>query len=160
MDPLDRLDLAADRLERRQRYAEDNRLALLTIHGLMGVVIGFLLVIDGTAQSLQRLFHDSEVALAPLTFGPSLGGCVLLLGLMLRRNLALEAIGMSMMLMWDITMAVCFGVIAFLASRDGDPLTSASSYPVGVYLGIAALMATHLVTLIQLLREEDRHADR
>lgn len=151
LDPFDRLELVANRIAARQQYADRNRIALLGIHGVMGLVIAFLIAIDSPARTLMELVGEPALNLVNLL--PAIGGGVLVAGLLLHRNLYLEAAGMAVLFAWDTFMGTAFGIVAHRFATDSDPATVAYSYPVGVYLGLGALMLVHLVTLIEMLRD-------
>lgn len=153
-DPFDRLEQIARRLAARQRYSDKNRIALLAVHGVMGLVVAFLIAADKPAPSLLLLIGGPLLHLVNLL--PAIGGGLLVGGLLLHRNLYLEAAGMTILLAWDGFMGVAFGVVAHRYGSDHNPLTIAASYPIGVYLGLGGLMVVHLVTLAQMLRDGRR----
>lgn len=132
-DPVDIAHDALERLASRQRYDERNRLALLIVHGVMGVAVGALILIDSPpAAWVDWVGTGREAWLA----GPALaGGATLLAGLAAGRHLILEAAGMAGILAWDALMVATF------VKGDGP------AYPTALYLGLAALMTIHVVTL-------------
>lgn len=140
-DALDRAEESLNRLARRQRYDERNRLALLAVHGYIGIFTGAMIWIGGgpTTWALLVGSDDKDWILgAPAV----IGGLTLLVGLYAGRSLMIEAVGMVVMLAWDLTMVYLF---VFL---------SPNKYPTSLYLGLALLMSIHLGTLIAYAREE------
>lgn len=161
-EALDRLEQATEAIAKRDRYNSRNRRALLVIHGVMGVSVGILLFTGGSAQSMIDVFGEGSPVLWLLNLSSLCGGLVLLAGVFIRQrrpgildrlSTLLEAVGMTVMLLWDAGMAVTLGVAAHKAATDGDPLTHTAAYPVAVYTGLAALMAVHLLTLLELISD-------
>lgn len=132
--PFHRAEKALVSLEQRTKYDERNRLALLAIHGVMGVVVGWLMLAYGTPDAwIQAVGTGRDWLLA----GPALlGGTLLLAALyLLKRNLILEAAGMALILAWDL-------VMVYILQRFG-----LNPYAVAVYVTMAALMCVHVGTL-------------
>lgn len=133
-DPYHRAEKALVSLDKRTHYDERNRLALLCVHGVMGVVVGYLMAAYGTPDAwIMRFGPDNDLWLA----GPAFcGGLILLSSLFIfDRHLVGEAIGMAMILAWDLGMAYIlwdFGL---------------NPYAVAVYVGMGALMCIHVYTL-------------
>lgn len=133
-NPFHRAERALMSLEQRTKYDERNRLALLAIHGVMGVVVGWLMLRYGTPDAwIQAAGEGRDWMLATPAL---LGGSLLLAALyLLKRNLLLEAVGMLLILAWDLVMVV-------ILQRFG-----LNPYAVAVYVTMAALMCVHVGTL-------------
>lgn len=132
--PYHRAERALMSLEQRTKYDERNRLTLLGIHGVMGVVVGWLMLAYGTPDAwTEAVGPDRDWMLA----SPALAGGTLLLAALylLKRNLLLEAAGMVLILGWDLTMV-------YILNRFG-----LNPYAVAVYVTMAALMLVHVGTL-------------
>lgn len=136
--PWDRAEEALVALEQRTQYDEKNRLELLAVHGLKGLLVGPLLYMFGGPDAWNSTFGPAAIVFlaAPAFFG----GLLLLLGLAWKRNIVLEAIGMMGMLVWDALM-----IYVMLASE-------AAPYVTVVYASMACLMSIHLRTLFRYLR--------
>lgn len=147
MNPYDVIEDAAVSLGRKSRYDERNRLTLLTIHGLIGLTAGALLTYDGAPMTYQSLVGTEVHHMLPLALTALIGGAMLLAGLLFNRNLMLEAIGMAFMLAWDLMMTATF----FVGRITGE---SENWYPVMIYAGLAAMMTTHLLTLVTYIRRK------
>ena len=133
-NPFHRAESALLSLELRTRYDERNRLALLSIHGVMGVVVGWLMLRYGTPDAWAQAVGEGRDWI--LATPALLGGTLLLAALyLLGRNLLIEAVGMSLILAWDVTMVV-------ILYRFG-----LNPYAVAVYVTMAALMCIHIGTL-------------
>lgn len=144
-NPWDRAEEALVALEHRTQYDERNRLALLSVHGLKGVGVGVLLYLFGPPEAWVMLYgHETEVF---LLLPAMAGGIMLLLGLLLNRNILLEALGMIGLLIWDLLM------IWTLSMAGLNP------YAVAVYVGMAGLMGIHLMTLVRYLRGRLKEPD-
>ncbi len=145
---LDELEHLAITLDRKQRYDERNRLALLAAHGLGALLAAALIGYDEPSVTVQGLLGKWTDAFNTM---PAIGGATLLLGLAWGRKLALEATGMGIILAWDLGMAVSFGYAARIAAHDGNPATVPASYPLAVYGTLGALLVIHLVTLVTII---------
>lgn len=144
LSAYDAAEASLDALASRQLYDEKNRLALLSIHGWMGVLSGFLILRAGSPVAWQLFAGKGSDWM--LAFPAFLGGTVLLMGLYLGRRLAAEAVGMALMLCWDL-------VMTFIFTRQALVEQSVTLYPTAVYAGLAALMFVHLRTLVRYLAE-------
>lgn len=136
-DPFDRAEEALVSLEQRTLYDEKNRLELLGVHGVKGLLLGPLLYNFGGPDAWNLVFgaHAIVWLAAPAFFG----GLLLLLGLAWNRNILLEAVGMILLLVWDLLM------VYVLANRGQVP------YVLVIYGAFAALMCIHLRTLTRYL---------
>lgn len=133
-DVYHRAEKALVSLDKRTHYDERNRLALLCVHGVMGLVVGWLIAAYGAPEAwVNRFGHGTELWLAAPAFW---GGLTLLAALFLfDRHLILEAVGMALILVWDLFMAwILFDL-------------GLNPYAVAVYLGLGALMCIHVYTL-------------
>ena len=141
---FDEAERSLNSLANRQRYDEKNRLALLSIHGWIGAIVGALIIFSGPPSVWLDFFsRDSAWVLAsPALFG----GVILLWGLYGGRVILVEAIGMSLILVWDLSMTALFVSQGLLGEAS-------TLYPIMVYLGFALLMSIHIKTLIQFLRQ-------
>lgn len=136
-DPYMAVSNSLDGIVERHRYDQRNRLALLAIHGVIGVVVGVLMTFGDPPVAFQMLFGmENKLYLA---VPPMIGGSILLSGLAAGRILLAEAIGMFIMFLWDLGMV---GVFIVQSIETSTPV-----YAVAVYGGLAALMAVHLRTL-------------
>lgn len=135
-------------LDRKQRYDERNRLALLAAHGFGALFAAALIGYDEPSATVKGLLGEWTDAFNTL---PAIGGATLLLGLAWGRKVFLEAAGMGVILAWDLGMAVAFGYAARVAAHDGNPATIPASYPLAVYGTLGALLVIHLVTLATII---------
>lgn len=136
-DPFDRAEEALVSLEQRTLYDEKNRLELLGVHGVKGLLLGPLLYNFGGPDAWNIMFGAQSIIFlaAPAFFG----GLLLLLGLAWNRNILLEAIGMILLLVWDLLM------LTVLWEAGQVP------YVVVIYGAFAALMCIHIKTLARYL---------
>ena len=148
---LDALELYAVTMEKRQRYSERNRLALLVTHGVGLVLAAILLAVDGPARAVTNLFGGYDTAFNAL---PAVGGTLLLLGLSLGRRMSLEAAGMTIGLIWDVGMIAAFSYQATQGAYLPSSPIPATTYPIAVYGTLAALMGIHLYTLVAIIRDD------
>lgn len=164
-DPLDRLELAAEVVARRATsssarvmYERGNRVSLLWVHALVSTVAGAQMILWGTAATLEVVAGPH----ARLLMGPLgvLGGLTLLTGLTRRpRSIGLEAVGLSLIALWDLLMTLGLGYARwhqhdFRVIPLNEPLPQgyASAYPIAVYAGLLSLACVHLWTLRHLRR--------
>lgn len=152
-DALDRLVDAAERIVTRQGWEQANRLGLLAVHGLIGLIAGTLILINGSAMSFDLI----GLWVRSLTGGIALvGGAVLLAGLVRTpRSVRLEVTGLVLLGIWDLMMAVAFltatiavGELNFTWPwiRVPDDIRT-RLYPIALYVGMLALISVHLWTL-------------
>jgi hypothetical protein len=133
-DPYIRAEEALVSLELRTQYDEKNRLELLSVHGVKGLLLGPLLYFFGGPEAWNILFgREATVFLAAPAF---FGGLLLLLGLFWHRNIILEAAGMFGLIIWD-------GLMVYSMLRAGQ-----NPYTIVVYAAFAALMLVHIKTLV------------
>lgn len=146
-DPYQRAEGALLTLEQRSRYDEKNRLELLAVHGVKGLLLGPLLYGFGGPTSWNVTFGTE--ALIFLAVPCFFGGLLLLLGLAWDRHILLEGIGMLGLLVWDALM------IYVMIAGDAAP------YVTVIYASMAALMLIHLKTLGRYLvaRRKAGHVD-
>lgn len=168
-DPFEQLQSAAEAVARRAEastsrvtYERANRLGLLWVHGVVAVMAGLQMILWGTATAIEALFGpDSRFTMGPLAF---IGGAVLLLGLTRhpRRSIPMEAIGLSVIALWDLMMTAGLAYARWhqhdfhvLAITERQPQGYVSAYPMAVYGGMFALLAIHLWTLRILRRDKE-----
>ena len=153
-DPIDRLEHGVDKLAAEHRYVSaqaawenTNRIGLLWVHAIVGVFVGVAILSQGTAASLETILGPWA---RPVTgWMPLLGGLLLADGLRSRpRDVRMEALGLLLLLLWDLIMTVGF----FVAFATVLGLPTSRLYPVPVYAGYAALITVHLWTLRKVLR--------
>jgi hypothetical protein len=149
--PLDRLEEIAIPLAVRQTYDEQNRLALLMIHGLGGLATTFLMFRDHLSVTQQVLMGEWAM---PFNVLPGLGGAILLLGLAWGRRLLLEGVGMAILLAWDFGMVRMFVEASQRFPHDHDPRTVSTLYPLSIYGQLGMLLAVHAWTLVRLVARE------
>lgn len=136
-DPFIRAEEALVSLELRTQYDQQNRLELLTVHGVKGMLLGPLLYFFGGPDAWDLIFgKDATIFLAAPAF---FGGMLLLLGLYWHRNVILEAAGMFGLIVWDSLMIYCMARAAL------------NPYVIVIYLAFAALMIVHIKTLCQYI---------
>lgn len=158
IDPLDKLEAVADRLEGRVRYEQENRRGLLWVHGLIGILAGPQMLLWGTAPTIEQSIGTwTRVGMSALG---TAGGLLLIVGLSCRpRSIFLEAAGLALVALWDLVIAA--GLI-YARVKQNDyrfiPLDAplppgyASAYPITIYAGLFALIVVHLWTLRRLVR--------
>lgn len=152
-ESLARAAAAADRLEDRFTWEQANRLGLLRVHAIVGILGGIQILLYGGPSNLEEsLGVWTRPALGVLAV---VGGTILALGLARRpRDIGLEAVGLSLVGLWDLAMTLG---LAWTRIEQGEyapiPLTQALDptyvrpYPVTVYAGLFALICIHLWTL-------------
>lgn len=148
----DRIDDAMrnlDNIERKQTYSDQNRAQLLTIHAVTGVLTGLLIIAEGAPRAFRELVSPSQFAAVELGAAPILGGLLLAVGVFAGRVALLEAIGISLILVWDLGM-VCLFAWSWIQIPD------AALYPVSIYMQFFLLMAVHLGTALLYMRSEAR----
>lgn len=155
-DAFDRLETAAERVARRAEWEQANRVGLLWVHGLMGLLAGPQMLLWGSASVIENAVGVwARVALAAIG---TVGGLFLVVGLRRRpRSIPLEVVGLFSVGTWDLLMAAGL-LIARFQQHDyrliplGKPLVTGYvvAYPITVYAGLTALVAIHLWTLRRL----------
>ncbi len=154
VDPVDLLTRRVEDLVRELdawRHEELlNRLALLACHAVIGVVVGGLMLKDGTAQAAHSLFGEqAEILVGGVAL---VGGGLLGAGLLLKpRPLVLELLGLGTLSVWHLGMAWTF--LAYLLKDD--PAATDLSYPVAIYSGYLLLLGVHLWTLYRRWRRHE-----
>lgn len=161
VDRYEKIQRAADLLARRVIWEQGNRIGLLRIHGVVGLVAGLQMLLYGSASSLEHIFGLGirEV----LGFLGIVGGLILLGGLMHKpRRILLEAVGLVLLGMWDGLMFLGFAVARYSQHNYtrlpwGTPIPPPDSgyvtpYPIAVYAGMFALIVIHLLTLAKFWR--------
>lgn len=145
-EPLDRLESLANSLIMREKYSERNRLSLLVIHSIGSIIIGYLVITWGGPESFNPMI-SSEFAKLMLGVVPLVGGIALGGGLVFKRHAPSEALGMALILLWDIWMA-----LGFIYGYTNN--LTASPYPIIVYGILSGLMVIHLYTLYKYTNED------
>lgn len=160
IDPLDRLQDAAEVVVLRAQWEQANRVGLLWIHAILGLTAGTQMILFGSAANIEEVVGLwSRTALGFLGIS---GGILLALGLLrVPRSITLEAIGLALLGLWDLFMALGM-TWARLAAGDfhtralnvplPPPGTYVLPYPISVYAGLFALIVVHLWTLRRLKR--------
>lgn len=143
-NPWERAEEALVSLEQRTQYDEKNRLELLSVHALKGLLVGPLILKDGGPDAWNILFgNDTLFFLAAPAF---FGGLLLMIGLLWNRNILLEAVGMALMLVWD-------GLMLYTLGRAG-----LTTYVLVVYGAMMLLMLVHAKTLFNYIRARWKQA--
>lgn len=152
-DAFTRLEEAAEKVARRGEWETKNRIGLLRIHGLMGALGGTQILLYGGPSNIEDSVGVwTRVALGLLALT---GGLTLLAGLLRNpRSIALEALGLGLVGLWDLCMTLG---LAWSRIRQGqfapswllDALDPAyvRPYPVTIYAGLFAMICVHLWTL-------------
>lgn len=146
-DDLDKVISSIENLEYKSKYNSKNRFQLLFVHSMVGIGAGGLLIVNGYPVTFQGVLSNSYMEFF-IGFVPFMGGLFLLIGLLLNRHLLLEAVGMALLLIWDLWMVYCIWW-----TTENVPNTV--YYPLFVYGGLAAFMCVHLGTLYKFV---DRRA--
>lgn len=147
----------AEHASRRVLYERGNRLGLLWVHGIVGVVGGMQQLLYGSATQVEDALGPwVRLLLVPLALG---GGLLLLLGLTRKpqRSIPLEAVGLALVACWDLAMTAGLAYARY-AQHTYRPLPLlrpmphgyVPAYPITVYAGMLALLVIHLVTLRHL----------
>lgn len=160
-DPFERIEAAADRLARRVLWEQGNRIGLLRVHGVVGVIAGSQMLAFGGPSQLET------IPLARLWLGITglIGGLILMWGLHHKpRSIPAEFVGLSLMGVWDLTMTLGLAwarlhTTSFGLSWPWDLPPSAASgyvpaYPIAVYAGLFVLICIHLVTLRKFVKHK------
>lgn len=153
------LKLVAENEEAQRQFiwAQQNRLGLLWVHAGIGFIVGTAMLVYGTAYNIEQEFGLwTRTFFALLGIG---GGGILAWGLTRKpvRSIPAEALGLVLLAVWDILIAGAFVTVVAASPPDPAwpweeiPQTAARLYPVGVYLGIFALLGLHVYTLRGLL---------
>lgn len=155
-DPLVRIEAAAEALAQRAHWESGNRIGLLRVHALTGLVSGIQVVCFGGATVIESAFGIWSRPI--LGFLAIAGGVVLMSGLLARpRSIPAEALGLTLLGLWDLAMAL--GIL-YARVHSGDfaprglleplpkpPIVYVAPYAISVYAGLTALIVVHLYTL-------------
>ena len=158
MDPLDRLETAASRLADRNIWENSNRIGLLRVHAAVSILGGAQILLYGGPANIEG--SVGVWTRAALGFLAIIGGIVLSYGLAQRpRHIRLEAVGLSVIGLWDFTMAcgmaysrIAQGTYSPVPLTHLLPAEYVRPYPVTVYLGLFALICIHLWTLRRMAK--------
>lgn len=158
-DPFERIERATNRLARRVLWEQGNRIGLLRVHGVVGILAGAQMLAFGGPSQLEVFVW------ARLWLGVTgvLGGSLVMYGLHCRpRSIPTEAVGLAVMGLWDLTMTVGLAWARMHTTSWGwswpweRPPSAASgyvpAYPVTVYAGLFALICIHLFTLRRFVK--------
>lgn len=160
-DPFDRIEGAAENLARRVIWEQGNRIGLLRVHVAVGILTGGQMLAFGSAATLEALFGPAiRIFLGVLGMT---GGIILLIGLEKRpRSIVMEALGLTLLGLWDLTMTVGLAWARIHSTSFGlkwpwVPLPPPEAgfvtpYPATVYAGLGALITIHLWTLRKFKR--------
>lgn len=156
-DAFDRLEAAAETVAQRAEWERSNRVGLLWVHAVVGIVVGIQMLLYGSATTIEAalgLWTRPALAITGLV-----GGLLLAVGIVRNRTVILEAIGLAVIGAWDLCMACGFiyarvsaGQFSPRAMFEPLPVGYVLPYPISVYLGLAALIAVHLWTLRRFKR--------
>jgi hypothetical protein len=161
LDPLDRLEAAAEKVARRAEWETANRVGLLYVHAFVGITAGLQMFLFGSAANIEDLAGIwIRAALGVLGIA---GGLILWRGIRATpRSIPAEATGLALLGIWDLAMTLG---LAWARIDSGDfsprglfeplppPGTYALPYPVAVYGGLFALICVHLWTLRRLRKD-------
>ncbi len=135
-----------------------NRLGLLLLHALIGLVAGLLILFNGTAAPFDRYGDWVRLATGGLSF---VGGAVLAVGLARRAtSMVLEVVGLALLALWALLMG---GGLLLISLSQGVlvidwPWDSFSSlptqrlYPIAILMGLFLMTALHLWTATRVRR--------
>lgn len=146
--------------QRQHHYVWENanRVGLLWAHGLAGLITGTLMLMFGTASTIEA---EYGVAARSVMAGFGILGGVLLVGGLTRRprrSIRLEASGLGCLMVWDLVMMAGFAALIaqrppqILAPWEPLPEGTALPYPIAIYGALLVLLALHLVTLRGIVR--------
>lgn len=135
-----------------QEWEQTNRLGLLLLHALIGLVAGLLILFNGTAPTFDQWGDWVRLLTGGLAF---VGGAVLAAGLVLRStSIGTEMVGLVILTLWALTMAAGF-VLASLGAgalvidwpwRSFPQLQAERLYPIAIYVGLFLMTSLHLWT--------------
>lgn len=158
-DPFERIERATNRLARRVLWEQGNRIGLLRVHGVVGILAGAQMLAFGGPSQLEDI-HWARMWLGVTGL---LGGLLVMWGLHSRpRSISTEAAGLAVMGLWDLTMTVGLAWARMHTTSWGwswpwekpPPASSGyvPAYPVTVYAGLFALICIHLLTLVKFIK--------
>lgn len=135
-----------------------NRLGLLLVHALIGVLAGLLILFNGTAATFDRYGDWVRLTTGGLAF---LGGTVLAAGLARgAASVVLEMVGLAILAVWALSMAGGFALTSLSAGmlivdwpwHAFADLSDERLYPIALYLGLFLMTSLHLWTVSRLGR--------
>jgi hypothetical protein len=158
-DAFDRLEHAAERVAATATWERANRVGLLWVHAVVGVLAGGQMLAFGSASNIEAMVGVwSRSALGVLGI---VGGLALALGILRRKRrrrywLEIEATGLALIGLWDGCMCIGMAAARIMAGDFAPrppwealppPGTYVLPYPIAVYGGLCALVCVHLWTL-------------
>lgn len=152
-DPYGRIETAAEKLARRVTWEQGNRIGLLSVHAIAGILGGAQQIMYGSAPNIETAFGTwVRIIFGTLAL---IGGCILFSGLNAHpRSIKREAAGLSLLAAWDalMTLGLLWARIdshdfSLLGFNEKIPLGYVVTYPLAVYGGLFALIMVHLSTL-------------
>lgn len=155
-DPFERVEVATQNLARRVVWEQGNRIGLLRVHAVVGVLAGAQMLAFGGPTQLEALFGP-PVRIILGTIG-LVGGAILFSGLETTpRSIYREALGLTVLGLWDLVMTLGLAWARLHSTSFGlnwpsvpepSPATGyVAPYPIAVYGGLFALIVIHLATL-------------
>lgn len=153
-DAFERVESAAEALARRVTWEQGNRIGLLRVHAITGIVAGVQILAFGGPTQLE---HMPGARFAQGMCG-LIGGLLLWVSLHRRpRSITGEALGLLVLGLWDLTFVVGLTYARLHSTAFGlgwpwdEPPPGASGYvppyPIAVYAGMFGLICIHLYTL-------------
>lgn len=137
-------------------WEQTNRLGLLLVHALIGLIAGLLILFNGTAAAFDQYGDGVRLLTGGLAF---VGGAVLAAGLALRStSIVTEMAGLAILALWALAMAGGFA----MASLEAGPLIiewpwhafaqmpTERLYPIALYIGLFLMTSLHLWTASKL----------
>lgn len=148
-----------------QEWEQTNRLGLLLVHALVGLIAGLLMLFNGTNATFDRYGEWVRPTTGALAF---VGGALLAAGLARRSvSVRLEVVGLALLSLWALVMTAGF---AGAVARAGDPVIAwpwealgtvppERLYPIAIYGGLALMTVLHFCTALRLghLAQDTRH---
>ncbi|GEP40406.1 hypothetical protein NPS01_40690 [Nocardioides psychrotolerans] len=146
-------------------WEQANRLGMLLLHALIGLMAGLLILFNGTAATFDQYGDWMRLTTGGLAF---VGGAVLVAGLAWRStSILLEMVGLTILALWTLTMAGGF-VLASLSAgvliiewpwHAFSDMPAERLYPIVLYLGLFLMTSLHLWTAsrLRLLALAARH---
>ncbi|WP_309647082.1 hypothetical protein [Nocardioides sp.] len=137
-------------------WEQTNRLGLLLVHALIGLIAGLLILFNGTAATFDQYGDGMRLLTGGLAF---VGGAVLAAGLALRStSIVTEMVGLGILALWALTMAGGF-VLASLSAgaliidwpwHAFSDMPTERLYPIALYIGLFLMTSLHLWTASKL----------
>ena len=133
-------------------WEQTNRLGLLLLHALIGLLAGLLILFNGTAEAFGQYGDRMRLITGGLAF---VGGAVLAAGLAWRSTTSvLEMFGLAILALWSLVMA---GGLILVSLGSGvlsidwpwkafSTIPSERLYPIAIYLGLFLMTSLHLWT--------------